>query len=76
MGKTSNRVMEIIEDVCTDENKKQALLVSALHTVRNTYVAMLQRELSKKVFEKNVRVVGNKGLDDLTKTRTLSALVW
>ena len=75
VGKTSGRVVECIQDVCR-QGEKRALLVSGLCKVRNLHVAMLRSALDKSVFREQVRVVGSRGLDELARSRTLSALVW
>ena len=75
VGKTSGRVVECIQDVCR-QGEKRALLVSSLCKVRNLHVAMLQSALDAAVFSEQVRVVGSRGLDKLARSRTLPALVW
>ena len=75
VGKTSGRVVECVHDVC-GQGEKRALLVSGLCKVRNLHVAMLRSALGESVFREQVRVVGSRGLDELSRSRTLSALVW
>ena len=75
VGKTSGRVVECIQDVCR-QGQKRVLLVSSLCQVRNMHVAMLQSALGAAVFFEQVRVVGSRGLDKLARSRTLPALVW
>ena len=74
-GKTSGRVVECIQAVCR-QREKRALLVSSLCKVRNLHVAMLRSALGESVFCEQVRVVGSRGLDELARSRTLPALVW
>jgi hypothetical protein len=75
VGKTSGRVVECIQGLCRQDDKR-ALLVSSLCKVRNSHVAHLRSALDASAFNEQVRVLGSHGLDDLARSRTLPALVW
>ena len=53
-----------------------ALMLNSMNSVRNTHVHMLSTLMPPDVFDRCVLVLGARDLDDLSSTRTLSALVW
>ena len=72
VGKTRklSKAIEILADT-----GQLCILTSDLTPVRNQHVSMLRALLDDKLFD-CVRVEGRRGLDELSRSRTMPALLW
>ena len=74
MGKTGDKVIHEIQR-CSVAGEL-CILASPLNSVRKTRLKLALEAISTDVFQRRVRVLGARDLDDLAKTRTLEAITW
>ena len=74
IGKTTEEGGEPLRACARDGSP--ALLLSSLNSVRNNQVAALQHIVGEDLFELRVRCEGQRDLDELSRSRTVDALVW
>jgi len=74
VGKTSEKLMEALHAHAGQGHFQ--IIASPLSQVRNVHVSMLKVTLGDDLFKERVRVMGHTGLDELARSRTLTAIVW
>ena len=73
VGKSSGIIADVINK-CTS-NGQPCFLGSSVQKVRNAHVSMLLLRLGVTLFERRVRVIGSRNLDELARSRTLPVFV-